>query len=84
MFEHNDGPRHIPYELPACEVVEFKESIFVEGTKWRTDLDKHLVPINPTTIRCEKNCCTVTSISLRVCKSISIHKAQGMSIGPGK
>ena len=31
-----------------------------------------------------KKCCIVTSISLRVCKEINIHKAQGMSIGPGK
>ena len=28
--------------------------------------------------------CIVTSIPLRVCKAITIHKAQGMSIGPGK
>ena len=27
---------------------------------------------------------TVVSIPLRVCKAITIHKAQGMSIGPGK
>ena len=24
MFEHMDGPRHIPYEFPACVIVEFK------------------------------------------------------------
>ena len=28
--------------------------------------------------------CTITTISLRVCKSITIHKAQGISIGSGK
>ena len=40
MFEHRDGPRHIPYELPACVIVEFKDISFAEGTKWWTDLDK--------------------------------------------
>ena len=45
---------------------------------------KRYVPINPTTIRCDKKYCTVTSISLRVCKAISINKAQGASIEAGK
>ena len=39
MFEHRDGPRHIPYEPPACVIVDFKESTFAEGTKSQTDLD---------------------------------------------
>ena len=55
IFEHKDGPRHIPYGLPVCVIVEFKESIFSEETKWRTDLEKTYVPINPTTVRCDKN-----------------------------
>ena len=25
LFEYKDGSRHIPYELPACVIVEFKE-----------------------------------------------------------
>ena len=33
MFEHRDGSRHISYELPACVIIEFKDSTFVEGTK---------------------------------------------------
>ena len=61
-----------------------KKVTFSEETKWRTDLEKTYVPINPTTIRYGKKYCTVTSITLRVCKAITIHKAQGMSIGPGK
>ena len=34
------------------------------------------------TIRCEKRCCTVTSIPLRVCKALTIYKSQGLSVGP--
>jgi hypothetical protein len=32
--------------------------------------------------QCEKKCCSVKPIPLRVCKAISIHKSQGMTIGP--
>ena len=41
MFEHMDESRHIPYELPVCVIVEFKESTFAEETKWRTNLNKN-------------------------------------------
>ena len=34
IFEHKDGPTHIPHELPACVIVEFKENNFSEETKW--------------------------------------------------
>ena len=51
-------------------------------TNWFTH--KKLIPIAPITIRCERKCYTVTSILLRVCKSIPIHIAQGMSIWPQK
>ena len=42
---------------------------------------KKLIPVAPITIRCERKCCTVISIPLRVCKAITIHKVQGISIG---
>ena len=83
-FKHRNGPRHIPYELPVCVIVEFKESNFSETTKWRTDLHKQLIPMDSVTIHCERKCCTVTSILLRICKAITLYKAQGMSIGPRK
>ena len=41
LFEHKDGPKHIPYKLPACVIVEFKECTFAEGTKWQTNLEKN-------------------------------------------
>ena len=83
-FEHKDRPRDILYELPACVIVELKESTFAEGTKWRTDLDQKnsFQLIQPPFIVIK--CCTVISITLRVCKAITIHKGSGMSIGPAK
>ena len=40
MFKRRNGPRHMPYGLPVCVIIEFKESTFAEETKWRTTLDK--------------------------------------------
>ena len=40
IFENRNGPRNIPYELPTCIIVEFKQSIFAVETKWRTNVDK--------------------------------------------
>ena len=33
--------------------------------------------------RCEKKCCSVSAIPLRVCTAMEIHKAQGMTVGEG-
>ena len=40
IFEHRDGSRYIPYDLPNCLIIEFKENGFAEGTKWWTNWDK--------------------------------------------
>ena len=47
------------------------------------DLPSTYIPIIPLTIKCEKRYCTVTSIPLRLCKALTIHKSQRMSVGPG-
>ena len=62
-------------------VVDFNECTVDEESKWRDDLLTACIPIIPLTIKCDKKCCTVTSISLRVCIAITIHKSQGMSVG---
>ena len=76
MFKDRNGPRHIPYELPACVIVEFKKVTFLKKPNGELIYKKKLIPIAPITIRCERKFCTVTSIPLRVCKAITIHKAQ--------
>jgi len=42
------------------------------------------VPVPVVMDQCEKKCCSVKTIPLRVCIAISIHKSQGMTIGPGE
>ena len=46
--------------------------------------DATIIPIPICTKRCEKNCCWVTTLPLRVCKGLTAHKVQGMSIGDGE
>ena len=83
IYKHKNGPRQIPYQLPTCVIVDFKECTVDEEFKWRDDLPSTYIPIIPLTIRCEKRCCTVISITLRVCKDVTIHEIQEMSVGPG-
>eukprot|EP00956_Cyclotella_meneghiniana_P010149 scaffold13986_cov58-Cyclotella_meneghiniana.AAC.3 len=42
------------------------------------------VPIPLVQRRCEKNCCSIEAMPLMICKSLSIHKSQGMTVGQGK
>ena len=42
------------------------------------------IPIPATTRRCEKKCCSITTILLRLCKAISIYKSQGITVRPGQ
>ena len=44
---------------------------------------RSFLPIPTFTSRCEK-ICSITKIPLRVCIAITIHKTQGMTIGPGE
>ena len=82
IYKHKSGPRQIPYQYHNCVIFNFKECTVDEESKWRDDLPSTYIPITPLTIRCEKRCCTVTSIPLRVCKALTIHKSQGMNVGP--
>ena len=43
--------------------------------------DKTHVPIPFLTQRCERKCCSVTALPLRVCRALTIHKSQGMTVG---
>ena len=83
IYKDKNGPRQIPYQLPTCVIVDFNECVVDEEFKWRNELPSTHIPIIQMSIRCEKQCCTVTSIPLRVCKALTIHKSQGMSVGPG-
>ena len=42
------------------------------------------VPIPFIETRCEKKCCSMRAMPLRVCKALSVHKSQGMTVGQGQ
>lgn len=60
-------------------VVEFPDSTLSECLVNGYD-SKH-VPIPVVQQRCERKCCSVHAIPIRICKAITIHKCQGMTIG---
>lgn len=80
-YSTNNGP-YDPANKDDSEyvVVEFPHStlpVHLCGN----DMPSTYVPIPVTVVRCERNCCSCKGVPLRVCKAISIHKAQGATFG---
>ena len=65
-------------------VVDFPELKIPEHQKLIPNKPKTWIPIPLFTRRCKKKCCSITTIPLMICKSLSIHKSQGMTVGHGK
>jgi hypothetical protein len=65
-------------------VVEFPQSTIPEASKMIPNKPTTWVPIPLVTRRCEKNCCQITALPLQLCKALTIHKAQGMTVGEGQ
>lgn len=83
VYRNAEGPRDKNAQ-PAYVIVDFPDFIINESEKCFPDLPKTCIPIAPITLRCEAGCCSVTTIPLRVCKAITIHKSQGITAGPGR
>jgi len=73
------GPR-VPGLLPWRVVVDFPGVKFEPGKEWNSE-HPTWVPIDCETLRCEKRCCSITTIPLRVCKAITTYKSQGLTVG---
>jgi len=82
VYENSDGPREAGAQ-PAYVVVDFPDLEIPEEDVWDTE-HPTFVPIPTVTLRCDKGCCTMTTIPLCVCKAITIHKCQGMTVGEGQ
>ena len=65
-------------------VVGFKNVCIPDDKKPFPNLQNNFIPIPVVTDRCEKKCCSITTIPLRICKALTIHKSQGMTIGPNE
>ena len=82
VYEDSEGPRN-PGNRPAYVVVDFPHSTVPASEAWNPD-HPTWVPVPMSTQRCEKSCCSVETIPLRVAKAITIDKSQGSTVGKGE
>lgn len=69
-------PAYVVVDFPKCTIPE-EDALFEEGRPT-------LVPIPVYHQRCENNCCSESTIPLRVAKAVSTYKSQGMNVGKGE
>jgi len=82
VYKNREGPRERGAQ-PAYVVVAFPGSRIPVADAWDPNHPTH-VPIPLATVRCDKDCCSMTTVPLRVCKAITIYKSQGMTVGTGQ
>ena len=81
VYETPEGPR-VKDAQPVYVVVDMPDISFPPELVWNREHPTWF-PVPLETMRCERNCCSMTTIPLRVCKAITIIKSQGQSVGPG-
>jgi hypothetical protein len=81
VYEHAEGPR-TKGALPLYVVVDFPHCRIPEDMAWDQSHPTY-VPIPVIRQSCEKKCCYVETLPLRVAKAITIDKSQGMTVGEG-
>ena len=81
VYADSTGPANRD-SLPLYVVVDFPECTISAEEAWDPD-HPTWVPIPVYEGRCEKKCCSMKIIPLRVCKAITIYKSQGITVGEG-
>lgn len=71
---YSDGTEYVVVEFPESKL----PVALVHGRP------KTWIPIPIHKLRCDMNCCSCTTIPLRLCNSISVHKSQGSTFGQGQ
>jgi hypothetical protein len=74
--DQDDKMKYVVVEFPDSTIPEHRKLIAGKPSTW--------VPIPLVQRRCERKCCSITALPLQICKSLSIHKSQGMTVGQGK
>ena len=83
VYEDVEGPLGDGINYPDYIIVDFPDSLIPPENHYDSN-NPTSIPVPLVTTRCEKNCCSMTAIPLRVCKAITIHKCQGISVGNGE
>ena len=83
-YKHSDGPNHNDENELQYAIVDFPQSTIPEEDKFFQDLPRTSVPIPIVKELCEKKCCNISALPLRCCAALSIHKSQGMTVGPNQ
>ena len=84
VYKDHSGPNSGDQKLPSHVIVEFKDIKIPNNEKAFDHLLSTCAPIPVITEHCQKHCCTMSTIPLRVCIALTIHKSQGMTIGNGE
>lgn len=77
------GPRE-ENATPLYVVVDFRQCSVPDDQKCFDDCPSTFVSIPVITERCEKGCCSISTIPLRVCIAITTYKGQGITVGIGE
>jgi PIF1 helicase. len=84
IYDNEDGPMEEGNPLPLFVVVDFPRSNVPENDKCFPHLPQSYVAIPVVHERCERNCCSIETVPLRVCVAITIYKSQGITVGKGE
>ena len=84
VCETEQGPNDdtVMCPLPACVTVDFKNCTLPTHERMSDQFPVTCVPVPVIKDRCEKNCCSMATVPLHVCKAVTTCKSQGMTVGP--
>ena len=82
IYKSSNGPAD-KNALAKYVIVDFKQSTLSADESMIKGAPSTWIAAPVVTNRCEKNCCLVSAIPLRVCIAMTIHKAQGMTVEEG-
>lgn len=83
IYDNPLGPRESE-SMPSYIVVDFKHCSVPEDRNCFDDCPSSYIAIPVITEQCEKGCCTISTIPLRICIAITAYKGQGITVGDGE
>ena len=82
IYESPNGPAE-KNALAKYVIVDFKQSTLSADKPMIEGAPSNWIAVPVVTNSCKKTFCSVSAIPLRVCIAMTIHKAQGITVGEG-